>query len=200
MNYPSIYSLSTVGVIKHYIHDYLFHHKRTDFIGSNGVGKSIIADILQMMFIFDKDLIRFGTDGLKKEERNINTLPYKMKFAYCFLNVEVDQGKFILMGIQIQNQKNKRITPFLVTKSADISRAIEHLTLAREEMLLARDFMDQDTLPDLPELSKHFHNKMDLRLNFFRNKDDIGDFAKSVHQFSFQNVHHAFYHPVLMES
>jgi hypothetical protein len=27
-----------------------------------------------------------------------------------------------------------------------------------------------------------------------------GDFAESVHQISFQTVHPAFYHPVLMES
>ncbi|WP_406823954.1 hypothetical protein [Pedobacter sp. KACC 23697] len=182
MNYPSIYSLSTVGVIKHYIHDYLFHHKRTDFVGSNGVGKSIIADILQMMFIFDKDLIRFGTDGLKKEERHINTLPYKMKFAYCFLNVEVDQGKFILMGIQIQNQKNKRITPFLVTKTADTNQAIEHLAFGQSEMLLAKDFVNQGALPDLQELSKYFHEEMNLRLNFYRSKDDIQEYYRFLYE------------------
>jgi exonuclease SbcC len=79
MNYPRIYSLSTIGILKHHIHDYVFHPKRTDFIGSNGVGKSIIADLLQMIFVYDKELIRFGTDSVKKEDRLINTLPYKTK-------------------------------------------------------------------------------------------------------------------------
>ena len=62
MNYPRIYSLSTVGILKHYMHDYLFHSLRTDFVGGNGVGKSIIGDLLQLMFIYDTDLIKFGTE------------------------------------------------------------------------------------------------------------------------------------------
>ena len=60
MSYPRIYSLSTVGILKHYIHDYLFHPTRTDFVGANGVGKSIIADLLQMIFVYDKDIIKLS--------------------------------------------------------------------------------------------------------------------------------------------
>ena len=121
MSYPKIYSLSTIGILKHYIHDYLFHPTRTDFIGDNGVGKSIIADLLQMMFIYDKNLIKFGTDGVKNEERLINTLPYKTKCAYCFLNIEVDIRKYITIGIQVNIHKSKRIIHFIITKQADIN-------------------------------------------------------------------------------
>ena len=139
MNYPRIYSLSTVGILKHYIHDYLFHPVRTDFIGSNGVGKSIIADLLQMIFVYDKNLIKFGTDGVKEDERQISTLPYKTKCAYCFLNIEVDKGKFITIGIQLNTQKGKRIIPFVITKHADIDLKINELALEKEELIFARD-------------------------------------------------------------
>ena len=46
-NFPRIYSLSTVGIRNHYNSDYRFHPFRTDFVGDSGVGKSIIADVLQ---------------------------------------------------------------------------------------------------------------------------------------------------------
>ena len=49
--YPRIYSLSTVGVIHHQENDYIFHPFRTDFIGDSGSGKSIIADLLQLIFV-----------------------------------------------------------------------------------------------------------------------------------------------------
>ena len=50
-NYPRIYSLSTLGLIHHYENDYLFHNMRTDFVGDSGSGKSIIADLLQLIFV-----------------------------------------------------------------------------------------------------------------------------------------------------
>lgn len=48
-NFPRIYSLSTVGIRNHYNSDYRFHPFRTDFVGDSGVGKSIIADVLQLI-------------------------------------------------------------------------------------------------------------------------------------------------------
>ena len=52
--YPLFYSLSTVGVRKHYNQDYLLHPIRTDFTGDGGVGKSMIADFLQILFVWKK--------------------------------------------------------------------------------------------------------------------------------------------------
>ena len=69
MNEPKIYSISTVGVLKHFNQDYLLHPLRTDFTGGNGVGKSIIADLIQIIFICYEKYIKFGTDGFTKEKR-----------------------------------------------------------------------------------------------------------------------------------
>ena len=182
MNYPRIYSLSTVGILKHYIHDYLFHHKRTDFIGANGVGKSIIADLLQMMFIYDRELIRFGTDGIKKEDRSINTLPHNTKCAYCFLNIEVSVGRFITVGIQINSQKGKRIIPFVITKEPDLNLPMEQLVIKKEEMLLSGNFIDSNILHDIQDLSSYLYNATRLRLNFFKNKDEIQDYYRFLYE------------------
>lgn len=186
MSYPRIYSLSTVGILKHYIHDYLFHPTRTDFVGANGVGKSIIADLLQMIFVYDKDLIKFGTDGVKKEERQINTLPYKTKCAYCFLNIEVNASKFITIGIQINNQKGKRIIPFVITKQADISLKINELALEKEELIFAKDLLKiKETgakeIVDIQDLATFLYEKHGLRLNFFSNNETVSTYYKFLY-------------------
>ncbi|WP_119079748.1 hypothetical protein [Chitinophaga alhagiae] len=186
MSYPRIYSLSTVGVLKHYIHDYLFHPTRTDFVGSNGVGKSIIADLLQMIFVYDKDLVKFGTDGVKKEERQISTLPYKTKCAYCFLNIEVDSGKFITIGIQISSQKSKRIIPFVITKQADINLRINELALKKEGLIFAKDLLKEKEsgekeIVDIQDLATFLYEKHGLRLNFFGNNEGVNTYYKFLY-------------------
>ncbi|MFT4221330.1 coiled-coil domain-containing protein [Dysgonomonas sp.] len=186
MSYPRIYSLSTVGILKHYIHDYLFHPTRTDFVGANGVGKSIIADLLQMIFVYDKDLIKFGTDGVKKEERQINTLPYKTKCAYCFLNIEVNAGKFITIGIQINNQKGKRIIPFVITKQADIGLKINELALEKEEIIFAQNLLKEKEvgekeIVDIQGLATFLYEKYRLRLNFFSNNESVSTYYKFLY-------------------
>ncbi len=50
-----IHSIGTVGIRKHFNQDYLFHFLRTDFVGGNGIGKSIIANLIQLIFISDKN-------------------------------------------------------------------------------------------------------------------------------------------------
>lgn len=186
MNYPRIYSLSTVGILKHYIHDYLFHSVRTDFIGPNGVGKSIIADLLQMIFVYDKNLIKFGTDGVKREERKIHTLPYKSKFAYCFLNIEVDAGKFITIGIQINSQKGKRIIPFVISKQADINQNINKLSLNKEELLFANNLLKvkndgEKEIVNLQDLATLIYEKERLRLNFFSNNESVNTYYRFLY-------------------
>jgi DNA repair protein SbcC/Rad50 len=53
--FPRIYSLSTVGIRNHYNSDYRFHPFRTDFAGDSGVGKSIIADVLQLILVGERE-------------------------------------------------------------------------------------------------------------------------------------------------
>lgn len=186
MSYPRIYSLSTVGILKHYIHDYLFHPTRTDFVGANGVGKSIIADLLQMIFVYDKDLVKFGTDGVKKEERQINTLPYKTKCAYCFLNIEVNADKFITIGIQINSQRRKRIIPFIITTQADLSLKINELALEKEELIFAKDLLKEKEAGEKEIVGIHdmgifLKETQGLRFNFFNNNETVNTYYKFLY-------------------
>ncbi len=176
MSFPRIYSLSTIGILKHYIHDYIFHPKRTDFIGPNGVGKSIIADLLQLMFVFDKSLIKFGTDSVKKEERNIHTLPYRSSIAYSFLNIEIDADRFITIGIQISSQSNQRIIPFIITSEADLGLSLENLAIEKSKALFAKHLIKENKIIDFQELAEYIHTKYALKLNFFKTNDEILDY------------------------
>ncbi|RZL20429.1 MAG: hypothetical protein EOO89_00300 [Pedobacter sp.] len=181
MSYPKIFSLSTVGILKHYVHDYLFHPLRTDFIGPNGVGKSIIADLLQLMFVYDSSLIKFGTDGVKKDERSIYKLPYNLTNAYCFLNIEVSNGRYIIIGISISSQTSSRITPFVITRSAELERDIEDLTLSPTQRLFAKDILSDGKVQDLKPLANTLLADRELYLTFFKTKED----TKKYYQFLF---------------
>lgn len=181
MKYPKIYSLSTVGILKHYIHDYLFHPLRTDFIGPNGVGKSIIADLLQLLFIYDTEIITFGTDGLQQDKRSIYTLPYKTKIAYCFLNVEVKKDEFFVIGITISNQKGKRIIPFIVTRQAELGLPKDQLTLSRTQILISEDILNDNIIEDLPSLTRKLLQSKDLFLNSFKNKEEVDSYYRFLY-------------------
>ncbi|MEH3114625.1 hypothetical protein [Pedobacter terrae] len=172
MMYPIIYSLSTVGIIKHYNHDYLFHEKRTDFIGPNGVGKSILADLLQVLFIYDKELIKFGTEDVK-ETRYIHTLPHETTCAYCFLNIMVQQDKFITIGVQIHSQDRKRLVPFVITKSTELNSDLSQLTMDKDEVLFSKNFIKNNTIPDIEDLAEWLNDERRLKLIFFKNREEV---------------------------
>jgi exonuclease SbcC len=179
MNYPRIYSLSTVGILRHYIHDYLIHWLRTDFIGGNGVGKSIIADLLQILFIFDKEFIQFGTDGVRV--RSLDHLAYKTNIAYCFINVEVEKGRFLLLGTAILVQKGVRLMPFLITSHSDLEGKLESLTMTPSSLLHAADFLKDNRIPDLEHLSRSLLERR-LYLTRFRTREEI----KKYYQFLYE--------------
>lgn len=93
---PRIHSLSTVGIQHHFHTDYLFHNFRTDFSGDSGVGKSMIADMLQLIFVGSEFLS--ATEGT--DERLAKTMPIG-RYGYVFINVEVETHKYIVLGMFI---------------------------------------------------------------------------------------------------
>lgn len=210
MNYPRIFSLSTVGVIKHYNQDYLLHNIRTDFTGSNGIGKSIIADLIQLIFITDKDKIVFGTDSLKKDKRLISTLPYQTSDAYVFMNIEFKKDQFITIGVNIPNKKSRPLKSFWVLNKAykiEDNTDISELVIPKQKLLTFKDFIKNDEIPDIEKLMvnlredkgvylKHFTFK-EQKLDFYKflydkkimpinlsNEDNLKTFAKIIQSFS----------------
>ncbi len=170
--FPRIYSLSTVGIIRHYNQDYLIHPQRTDFVGSNGVGKSIIADLVQLVFITDKEHIVFGTDGLKKKLRQPYTLPYKSNEGYVFMNIEVTKDKFVTIGTCIPSNQGRKLRPFIILNDSDHHKDIADLAYPKEKLLRSSDFQKDKSILSLEDLTKHMKVHHQLHMKYFTFRED----------------------------
>ncbi|MDB5141664.1 MAG: hypothetical protein JWQ66_377 [Mucilaginibacter sp.] len=170
MKYPLIYALSTVGILKHYNQDYLIHDQRTDFTGANGVGKSIIADLFQLIFVNDRHLFQFGTEGYKKDARQIHKLPHKCRDAYAFLTIEIEADKFICIGICIPNTTNRPLKPFLITADPDHQRPMTERAFGRQQLPVAAHFINESRqISVIEELSRRFRDSYGLYFEHYSN-------------------------------
>jgi len=107
-NYPRIYSLSTIGIKQHFNADYLFHPYRTDFSGDSGSGKSMIADIIQLILVGSGEF-KSATDANKDRDVKgmLSASAGKLSSrGYVFLNVEVSPKKYIVIGTYIESTSN----------------------------------------------------------------------------------------------
>lgn len=141
-NYPRIYSLSTVGIRNHYNSDYQFHPFRTDFAGDSGVGKSIIADVLQLILVGEREF-KSATDSSSERE------PRKLiveRYGYVFLNIAVDTEKYIVIGMYISATS---IDPIIIQANLGLD-AFEPLSVP----LLSKDFMQGDEIIDIANLQE----------------------------------------------
>lgn len=157
-NYPRIHSLSTVGLIHHQENDYLFHHTRTDFMGDSGSGKSIIADLLQLIFV-GSTAFKSATATLKDKrdpDGLVLTTPGKgTNIGYAFLNIESEKEQFITIGSYFEST-NKGTKPFIVQSSTEIE---DGKLVPMHIPLKASDFKDSDDVYDLDELIDVFDER-----------------------------------------
>ncbi|GGK19097.1 hypothetical protein GCM10007962_11610 [Yeosuana aromativorans] len=107
-NYPRIYSLSTIGIKQHFNADYLFHPYRTDFSGESGSGKSMIADMIQLVLVGSSEF-KSATEGNKQRDVKgmlITKKGHSSSRGYIFLNIEVSQKKYFVIGVYIEGTSN----------------------------------------------------------------------------------------------
>lgn len=178
-NYPKIYSISTVGIRQHENADYLLHDVRTDFTGNNGLGKSLIADLLQLIFIPLRDEWKPGTEGLDKDDRKIETIPLErdwISHAYCFLNIEKSKGKFITIGVFVPRTSRVPVRPFIVQKGDDFED--KKITLKPfEQPLNSNDFIAENLhIYDLTELKRNLKKKHDIYLKDFFQREQVNEY------------------------
>ena len=166
----NIYSLSTVGIRQHFNQDYLLHEDRTDFTGSNGSGKSIIADLLQIIFVANKRYIKFGTDG---KDRNFDTIPYhNQNEAYSFLNITIEENQYVVIGVCISSKKGVPLKPFTITANTNLDLKIKDNTFYTP--LCFKDFLDASgRVQNLKELAKHLNKEKGLKLTSFVHAENI---------------------------
>lgn len=151
-NYPYIYSLSTVGLIHHYNNDYLFNRVRTDFTGDSGTGKSMIADLLQLIFVGSAEF-EAATESIDEKRRPKGMVLTDTKRGlsgkgYAFLNIAIDLQQYLVMGMYLEQSTNLA-RPFLVYQGYDI----ENPDFLRNP-LLHEDFLDEKSILSLEDLKK----------------------------------------------
>ncbi|WP_417237232.1 hypothetical protein [Bizionia paragorgiae] len=187
---PLIHSISTVNVVKHYNQDYLIHDTRTDFTGPNGIGKSLLADLLQILFIAERKKIHFGTDSVKKEYRQIHTIPYNGPNAYFFLNIEVEHKQYLTFGVNIPNTSSGQIKLFRILKepidpSFDSRKTIKQrqnisdYLISEDQLIYHKDFIINNTIPSIDVLIRHLRDTYELHLDVYANKSE----RKELYQF-----------------
>lgn len=170
--YPRIFSLSTIGIIYHNNCDYLLHPLRTDFTGGSGSGKSVVADLLQLIFVAKKEHWESSTEVMTSEKRTIEGMVLKNEAAaglgYALANVEVEQGKFILVGALIQTNM-RAIYPFIIQKGNDFNPETELGLEPMDRFLMYRDFLNNKQILPIEQL-KELMEKRGLQLKHFYNR------------------------------
>jgi hypothetical protein len=198
--YPRIYSLSTLGLIHHQEFDYLFHPFRTDFIGESGSGKSMIADLIQLIFV--------GSDAFESATRATGArVPEGMVLSqgghaktmgYAFLNIEMQPEKYLVIGSCIETG-NKNVQAFIIQQGFDKTN-IEYLDipLSYKDFIVDDDIQPIDRLKDVlserglfcqtwTRLKKYheiLYTQGILPINLAHSERQLKDYAEILQSFS----------------
>lgn len=147
--HPRIYSLSTIGLIHHQEFDYLFHPFRTDFIGESGSGKSMIADLIQLILV-GSEAFESATRGTDIREPQGMVLPMgkgNKGVGYVFLNIEIKPAQYLVVGSYLETG-NRNTQGFIVQAGYDWQN-VQYLSaplsfqhfLKKEEEILPMDLL-----------------------------------------------------------
>ncbi len=171
--YPRIFSFSTIGLIQHFNVDYLFHPFRTDFSGESGVGKTSIANLLQLIFIGNKHFkpasnSTYNPSGYVLNSRNGK----KQSFGYAFINIEMEKGKYLVVGIFIKSTTNY-VDHFIIQGDADWDNPTY-----LNRPLLHTDLLDNEEIISLEELLDFIKHK------FYCEKFEIRRFQEKLLNYS----------------
>jgi len=156
-SFPRIYSLSFVGIKKHYHADYVFHPFRTDFSGDSGIGKSIIADALQLIFV-GKSEFRPATEAT--DGRSLRTLTVD-RYGYIFINAEVEAGQYLVLGMFLSGSNAE---PFIIQGGYDW----ENYTPMDRPFSYKEVLTEGNVIPDIDALTARLDGKCCCRKMFLK--------------------------------
>lgn len=175
-SYPYIHSLSTIGLIHHYNNDYIFNRFRTDFTGDSGTGKSMIADLLQLIFVGSYHF-EAATESIEEKRKPSGmVLNHKSRGlggkGYAFLNITVDKDEYLLLGMYLESSTNTTRS-FIIHQGYDM----ENPTSIPKPVYHQEFLKGQKILP-IEDLKGHLKNKS-LNLEVLQ--------TSNYHKFLFDN-------------
>ncbi|WP_051931279.1 hypothetical protein [Gillisia sp. Hel_I_29] len=163
-NYPCIYSLSTIGIKQHFNADYLFHPCRTDFSGESGSGKSMVADMIQLILVGSNEF-KSATQGNKQRDVKgmlISKKGNSSSKGYIFLNIEVKPKNYFVIGVYIEDTSNAA-EMFIIQNGYDWDNLI-----ALNKPVLNKDLIIDNKVDTLKNLSEKV---VFARIKSFRRKN-----------------------------
>ena len=160
--YPRIYSIHTVGIRNHNNADYLIHPLRTDFTGESSTGKSLVGADLPQLILTAGLFYKSATPTKGGVPREYNTIPLpNFSFAYAFMNIEVAEHEFIVIGMQIKSSR-KILIPFIIQGEKylgyDKNQTFNFKPL--KQVIRFKDFLlTENEMPTVENLQDHLDKK-----------------------------------------
>lgn len=150
VNFPRIHSMATVGIKQHFDCDYLFHPLRTDFSGESGSGKSMVADMIQLILVCTGAYRSATQSNSHREPKGMVLQPKGRQhgIGYILLNIETYPRKYIAIGAYLESAHNK-VLPFMVQGGYDWEESLTALT----QPMRYRDLKPEETIVPINDLS-----------------------------------------------
>lgn len=151
--YPRIKRLSTLGIVHHQSFDYDFNPFRTDFVGEGGSGKSMIADILQLIFV-GSTAFHSPTDSSEPRKPKTMVLRTDGKgtdMGYAFINVELSKDAFVIIGIYLESTGSSR--SFILQQGENFEPEDELVPFSKA--LSFSDFLKDNSILPIEDLKNH---------------------------------------------
>jgi len=157
---PKIFSLSTLGIRQHFNCDYRFHTLRTDFSGESGSGKSMVADMIQLLLVGSAEF-KSGTDGNQVRDTKGMVLASKGSRygrAYILLNIEILPRKYVALGGYLETASNT-LQSFIIQDGYDWEETLKPM----DSPIFYKDLLCDGQVETVEELAKK-HTKGYLKV------------------------------------
>ena len=175
--YPRLHCLSVLNLIYHGNFDYPLNPWCTSFAGDSGVGKSMIADLLQLIFV-GKEAYKSAThaQGARPPEGLVldDATSGGKGLGYAFLTVEVGAGQFLVVGCYLAAAA-KAVVPFIVQQGMSFAPK-PHRLQPLDRPLSYRDLLPANgqVLP-LADMPAHMQRQQ-ATIKFFEHR--LSDFHR----------------------
>ncbi len=205
--YPRIKRLSTLGIVHHQSFDYDFNPFRTDFVGEGGSGKSMVADILQLIFV---GTVAFHSPTQSSKPREPKTMVLKTvgkgtDMGYAFINVEMKKGEFVVIGVYLEStgssqsfviQQGDRFEP--EDKLVPFSKVLGFLDFLRDDSILPLDDLKNhifdvrgyvcESWTKLGKFHKLLFDNFIIPVDLSINQQSLKSYAKIIQAFSRESL------------
>jgi|JI6StandDraft_1071083.scaffolds.fasta_scaffold07729_3 exonuclease SbcC len=173
--YPRIYSIHTVGIRNHNNADYLIHPLRTDFTGESSTGKSLVGADLPQLILTAGLFYKSATPTKGGVPREYNTMPLpNFSFAYAFMNIEVAEHEFIIIGMQIKSSR-KILIPFIIQgeKYLGYDKNQTFTFKPLKQIIRFKDFLlTENEMPTVEKLQDHLDKKNFFLKSFYHKENE----------------------------